>query len=273
MKNTKFFLQSLFILFLLFGYQFSYAAEEIKLTLKHDGDVVFYGIVPLPPARILDVNDSNGNPHEVDSRSVLYVVDQADLASSNFNISDLRYYPSFGAFYLKCITTDKGNELCDNWQYRVDNDYPSVGMDNKILTGGENVLLYFGEEELPVPNNTTYTFTPPSVPFSVPLPVPENVVNNFDGVAPTEEIPVSVPLVLLPDTGQTKIEEVKKLETNEIFKTVVKKEKKKNLEKKEIQNRAEAITAVTSLAEKEPILPPVKHKSWFRKFLGRIFNF
>lgn len=270
MQNIKKFLQFIFILFLLFGYRFTYAAEEIKLTLKHNGDAVFYGIVSLPPAGTLDINDSNGNPHEVDAHSVLYIIDQADIASSNFDISDLRYYPSFSAFYLKCIKISGENELCDNWQYKVDNNYPSVGMDSRILTGGENVLLYFGEEELPVSSNTTYTSTPPSIT----LPVPESVASSPVDIASTEKISVPDPAVLLSDTEQKTTEEIKKVESKEAPKTVIaKKEKKKNSEKKEIQNRAEAITAIIDTTKTESVLLPVKHKNWFRKLLGRIFNF
>lgn len=274
MKN---FLQLCFIFFLVLISFVASAEEEIKLTIKNNGDVVFYRNVPLPGEGMLDINDSGGNPHTVNARSVLFIINEADIASSDFNISNLIYYPSFGAFYLKCITIYVGTELCDNWQYKINNDYPSVGMDQTILSGGENIILYFGKEELPPSSSITYS---PSGSH----PAPESAVST-QGVTPVEEVivavPIPTPLISPPNIESTKTEEmkieikteeVKKLANNEIPRSVVKKNQKKNLEKKELPNQASVITVVDSGTGKEQIPQTVKH-SWFMRFLSKIFSF
>ncbi|PIR68839.1 hypothetical protein COX93_01370 [Candidatus Nomurabacteria bacterium CG_4_10_14_0_2_um_filter_30_12] len=120
-------------------------ATDINLTIRDGDTIVFSSIVPLNISEIISINDFTGNPHDIDSKSVLSLINDADTLSTDFNISDLEYYDSFGSLYLKCITDIVGNQ-CDNWQYTINNIYPETGMDSTILTGGENVYLYFGPQ-------------------------------------------------------------------------------------------------------------------------------
>jgi len=159
----KFLLGFLVALVLLIGGSKFVLADgaSVSLTVKNNGDVVYSGSVALLPAGTISINDSSGNPHDANADSVLSVVNTAAASSTEFNISNLIYYDAFGAFYLKCMNVS-GSELCNNWQYKVDDVSPAVGMDSEILSGGENVVLYFGDDgEAPAP-------TPPA-----PAPEPE----------------------------------------------------------------------------------------------------
>lgn len=120
-------------------------ATNINLTIRDGDTIVFSSTLPLNISGTVSINDLTGNPHDINSKSVLSLINDADIISPDFNISDLEYYDSFGSLYLKCITDSKGNE-CDNWQYTVNNVYSNIGMDTNILTGGENVYLYFGPQ-------------------------------------------------------------------------------------------------------------------------------
>jgi len=120
-------------------------ATDINLTIRDGDTIIFSSTLPLNISETVSINDFTGNPHDINSKSVLSLINDADVISPDFNISDLEYYDSFGSLYLKCITDSKGNK-CDNWQYTVNNVYSNTGMDANILTGGENVYLYFGPQ-------------------------------------------------------------------------------------------------------------------------------
>lgn len=111
----------------------------VNLTLRSGEIVIFSGEIPLPAS----TTELNGKP--VDPNSVLAILNDADLENDSWEISDLQYFESFGSFYLKCIDSSAGNN-CDNWQYVINNDYPDVSMDQEILSGGENIYLYFGPQ-------------------------------------------------------------------------------------------------------------------------------
>ncbi|MEI8270550.1 MAG: prenyltransferase/squalene oxidase repeat-containing protein [bacterium] len=120
------------------------AETNVNLTIRDGNTIIFSGPVSLQPSGTINLNDSNGIPHPLDANSVLSVINDADQLSSDFNISDLIYYDSYGSFYLKCITDSTGNQ-CNNWQYAVNDATPGLGMDKNILSGGENIYLYFGQ--------------------------------------------------------------------------------------------------------------------------------
>jgi hypothetical protein len=109
------------------------------------GDTVVYnGSLSLPEAGTISIPDGNGVTHDVNANSVLALLYTLDQTASEFSISDLQYFDSFGSFYLKCITPNGGTPLCDNWQYAINDVTPSTGADTTILTGGESIVLYFG---------------------------------------------------------------------------------------------------------------------------------
>jgi hypothetical protein len=111
-------------------------ASDINLTIRDGNTIVYTGTVPLQVAGTIQLNG-----HDLNAESVLSVLNDADILSDSFQITDLQYYDSMNSFYLKCI-----NGKCDNWQYTVNDAYPGIGMDQKILSGGESVYLYFGQQ-------------------------------------------------------------------------------------------------------------------------------
>ena len=116
------------------------ANATVNLTIRDGSTIVFSDTIPLQQHGTINLNDSNAVPHALDANSVLSVINDADQLSTDFNITNLEYYDSMGSFYLKCI-----NNSCDNWQYVVNDTTPTLGMDKNILTGGENIYLYFGQ--------------------------------------------------------------------------------------------------------------------------------
>lgn len=119
-------------------------AADVNLTIRDGVNVIFTGIVSLPTS-VTSLNDKDGVNHTVNENSTLAVLAKADEVNDNFSISNLTYFSSFDSLYLKCITNANG-EKCDNWQYAVNDNYPSDGIDKKILSGGENVYIYFGPQ-------------------------------------------------------------------------------------------------------------------------------
>jgi len=151
----KKFFQFIFVLAILFtGISNTALAEGASVTLKlRSGEtIIFAGTVPLQPTENIELNG-----HTLNANSVLAVLNDADVLSPDFSISDLQYYDSFGSFYIKCINSSAGSD-CDNWQYVVDDSYPDISVDQKILSGGETVQLYFGPQyKITLDKNTMTT--------------------------------------------------------------------------------------------------------------------
>jgi hypothetical protein len=115
-----------------------------NIFIRNGEAVVWQGDFDLPALGTIDIPDKTGTTHNINSNSVLAVLYSLDQVSDAFEISDLEYYSSFNAFYLKCITPKDEAEICDNWQYTVGGMTPFTGMDANILSGGESIGLYFG---------------------------------------------------------------------------------------------------------------------------------
>ena len=146
MKNIKKILQTLFVLALFLMGTGNVVYADISLTIRDGNTKIFEGAVLLQATGTVDLNDNTGTSHSIDAQSVLSLINDADILSVDFSISDLEYYSSFGSLYLKCITGTITGEKCDNWQYTVNNTYPGIGMDQKVLSDGESIYLYFGPQ-------------------------------------------------------------------------------------------------------------------------------
>ncbi|MFA6257948.1 MAG: prenyltransferase/squalene oxidase repeat-containing protein [Candidatus Paceibacterota bacterium] len=107
-------------------------AADVNLTIRDGANIIYSGAVPLQIPGTIQIQG-----HDVGANSVLSVLTDADILSDNFSITDLQY--SSMGFYLKCI-----NSSCDDWQYTVNDSYPFDAIDQKILSGGENLYFYFG---------------------------------------------------------------------------------------------------------------------------------
>ncbi len=144
-KNFKLFILSIFIPIVFFSFLSTAKAEEISvnLTIRNEDQIVFSGDVTA--LNTISINDNAGNPHPVDPHSVLALIHDADQGDDSWNISNIIFYESFNSLYLKCIT-HSAIEKCDNWQYAVNSSYPQAGMDQTILSGGENIYVYFGPQ-------------------------------------------------------------------------------------------------------------------------------
>ncbi|KKP64709.1 MAG: Prenyltransferase/squalene oxidase [Candidatus Nomurabacteria bacterium GW2011_GWF2_35_12] len=159
MRNIKKILQTLFILALFLTGTGNVVYADISLTIRDGNTKIFEGAVPLQATGTIDLNDNTGTSHSIDAQSVLSLINDADILSADFSISDLEYYSSFGSLYLKCITGTIMGEKCDNWQYTVNNTYPGIGMDQKVLSDGENVYLYFGPQYKITLNSNSITIS------------------------------------------------------------------------------------------------------------------
>jgi hypothetical protein len=266
----KILLSFLFTLILLSGVNKVVLADgiNVNLVLKNNGDIVYSGSVALLPAGIISINDSNGNPHDTNADSVLSIVNTADTSSGEFTISNLIYYNMFGAFYLKCINIS-GSDLCDNWQYKVNDESPAVGMDSKILSGGENVVLYFGDENkapapIPEPEPEPEPETPPVHRSSGGYIMPIQVILPPPAVVATPP-PFSIPTEITPVQSNINLEEKPKTVTPSTYKKQTKK-----ITKITKQNTATVINTISqtpSITQTE-----TTKKSWWNRFWDSIFS-
>jgi len=120
--------------------------KTVHLHIRNGGDIVFEDDVIVTVGENIDVADNTDTTHSVPSDSVLAVLNGADTASDNFNVSDLTYYSSFNSFLLNCIDVgvDAPLSKCYNWQFVVDGEYPQVGMNAYTVSDGSDVYIYFG---------------------------------------------------------------------------------------------------------------------------------
>ncbi len=138
-------LQKFLILVLFFIGTSGTAYADVSITIRNGETEIFSGSVPFPAEGTAELADNGGTARSVNARSVLSAINDADASSEDFSISNLEYFSSFGSLYLKCIESQTG-ENCDNWQYTVNDSYPGIGMDQKILSDGDEVYLYFGSQ-------------------------------------------------------------------------------------------------------------------------------
>ena len=219
----------------------AHASSFVNLNIKNNGVIIYSGTIPL-----------SSTPSE---DNVLSVIKQADALSPDFNISNIVHY-GFGD-YLKCITISGTTELCDNWQYKVNGDSPALGMDSCILSGGENILLYFGDDI--AATESAMTGGGPLTTGYVPPPAPVTAV-----IPTSTPEPESAVLPLLPTKSPILIPKPKT--------------KEKNLSITGKGKTTATINAITNFpntpnSNTTPKQTPQPQKSWFRKLLENIFNF
>lgn len=118
--------------------------RTVSLTLRDGETMIFAGNVAVPDSETAttSISASDGTIADALAASALAALIIADTAAPEFSISNLQYFSSYGSFYTKCIT--HAVEKCDNWQYVVGDEYPSVGMDQYILHDGDTLFVYFG---------------------------------------------------------------------------------------------------------------------------------
>lgn len=119
--------------------------EVLNILIRNNDNIIYDASFNLPEDGVVNILDSSGENHEISSRSllaILYTISQT--SDTPFVISDLQYYSSMSALYLKCITPTGGEELCDNWQYVLNGVTPQTAIDQIILQSSGSIGLYFG---------------------------------------------------------------------------------------------------------------------------------
>ncbi|MBU2542626.1 terpene cyclase/mutase family protein [Patescibacteria group bacterium] len=126
------------------------------LTIRYEDNIVFDGSLEIANQIEFEYTKNKGY---VDvgvfsttstEKTVLNLVLQAITGVENLDVSSdqLIYYADWSppSYYLKCITIDS-EARCDNWQYTVNGQYPSVGMDTYEIddTLNNQIYLYFGD--------------------------------------------------------------------------------------------------------------------------------
>lgn len=140
------------------------ALIQVNLNLRYQNNLLFSGAVTVPSST--NITDTNNTTHLSNSITALNALIAADQQSDNFFLSEIQYYPDWDSLYLKClnITTPTTTKLCDNWNYVVNETYPSLSIDKFTLTGGENIYIYFNNSwqitasTSTLPANTSTTF-------------------------------------------------------------------------------------------------------------------
>ncbi|MEI7688812.1 MAG: immunoglobulin-like domain-containing protein [Candidatus Nomurabacteria bacterium] len=128
-----------------------------KVIIRNGDTIIYNGYYDLPDVGNIDIPDKSNIKHSIDKRSVLAVLYGIDQNTDSFSISNLDYNNGFGSLYMKCLIPDGLSELCENWQYVVNDSYPQVGMDKDILVGNEKIYIYFGPQNKVVLNNKSIT--------------------------------------------------------------------------------------------------------------------
>lgn len=130
--------------------------DTATFLIRNGATVLFEGDIALATTSdSIQVPDLEGDMHTVPSNSVLALLLQVDVLSDVFLVNKLNYYDSFGAFYLKCIQIES-DELCENWQYVLNNVSPWTGIDQTLVSSGDTVGIYFGSSYQVIFSTSTY---------------------------------------------------------------------------------------------------------------------
>lgn len=148
----------LFALSLIFFADVAQAAD-VSFSIRAKDVLVIQDVaVEFPLAGTTTITTTDGVQKQVSSQSVLALLVSLDERSDAFSISNLQYFPSFDSFYIKCIfITSNSQEQCDNWQYVVNNNSPSVGSDAYIASAGNTVWFFFGDPHRTVLSTSSVT--------------------------------------------------------------------------------------------------------------------
>ena len=165
--------------------------ETIQLTVRAGDTVATSSLVTM----VLTATSTNITPSgtttpiTTSATSVLAALELLAASSTEFSITDLQYYASYGAFYLNCLSIPSSSSgqapasstpLCGQWQYSVNGVTPSVGMDSYQLHDHDTVFIYFGYprqvvlDTTPIITHTPFTVTAesyvPATNSHVPAP-------------------------------------------------------------------------------------------------------
>lgn len=145
--------------------------DAINLTVRTQAGIVVSDALDEPSRFAGDVAvspDNGGDDVDIEAASALALLLELDESSDEFEISDLQYFESFESFFLNCIDIEAEGELCGSWQYVVNGEYPSIGLDKYLLEEGDQLYLFFGAPrtvQAPTTVNVDIPFTATSVAY------------------------------------------------------------------------------------------------------------
>jgi len=136
-------------------------SDEVSFVLRTVDDVVYEMdyVLPEEDDELLVEPTAGGDRVAVSERSALATLIALDALSDEFTITDLQHYESFESLFLNCIEvpSESDDPLCGNWQFVVNGDYPSVGLDKYELEEGDSFMLFFGSPRRVVLSADTIT--------------------------------------------------------------------------------------------------------------------
>lgn len=169
-----------------FGLAFaaSVQAADVSVSLRYQDTVVLDAVsFELPSEGTITITDTQGMDRSVNAQSVLGVLAALDSADASFTLSKIQYFASFNSLYFQCTTiASLGGEQCDNWLYVVNGVAPLVGMDSSVLTGGEQVYVYFGPNNQVVLSTTAISKGTPFQATAQSYQYQDNTWGQLNGV-------------------------------------------------------------------------------------------
>lgn len=130
--------------------------QTVNLHVRFQSYLIYEGEITLPTQDVL-ITDANGLETYVSSTSVLALLYSLDADNTDFNISELTYYESFGSFFLNCIeVTSLNHEACGKWIFTVNDAYPFVGMDAYALKEADEVYIFYGSQYRAYADNDSF---------------------------------------------------------------------------------------------------------------------
>ncbi len=135
--------------------------STVTITIR-DGDITaFTGAVEIATSTTpaMDIAPTNSSTTvSVAADSLLATLVTLDATKTEFDITDLGYFSSFGSFIINCISFPAATSTnCFNWTYAVNGAFPQVGIDDTILHDGDVVYLFFGPQRQTTLSTTTAT--------------------------------------------------------------------------------------------------------------------
>lgn len=125
------------------------ASSTVTITIRNGSTTAFTGSVDIATSTTpaVDVTPTNySTTVAVPADSLLATLTALDTQTTDFDITDLGYFPSYNSFIINCIKVPSAHATpdCYNWTYAVNGTFPQVGIDDTILHDGDIVFLFFG---------------------------------------------------------------------------------------------------------------------------------
>lgn len=137
--------------------------NQVSIFVRNGDKIIIDSKVDVLEEETIEIVDMDGGVHQIISDSVLGALVKLDRETESFEITKLQYYDFYGSFYIKCLTVNSV-EICDNWQYVVNNFSPWEGIERAKVSSGDSIGLYFGNPYQLVFSTSTYSI---GVPFIV----------------------------------------------------------------------------------------------------------